>query len=347
MKRNRHFKPQVVSTEEKLQDEVQIAIEEIKYLISDKYPKYTEFITGVFEKVSFYIPDIYRITYTIDGSICFESRATPGFFYELYMPHDMYNDNSMVWEELDECTFSLLEVSHLEFRHSRGHINATNFHNQEDKFDKMIRIIKTIVRNPKVVFCNFWFEHYAEELLQESTFSDENIKKAEEAYEFYYKCKQKSSAIMSKYHRGIKNLADELCNEYADKIYKLGYGFVGRLYDVNIITIRTRAKVYYGDKDRYDKFIRELALRIRKFSEKYITEYGNFIIPASDKYKANFDHFHDYAVYLTVCIDGCTFNNYTSMFHTDDPHCFRTCLNNVDSDRRSFRKIIYVKRKGE
>lgn len=336
MKRNRHFKPQVFSTEEKLQDEVQIVINKINDLYGNKFPKYTELITNFFKKISFYLPDIYRIDYT-NEEIQFMSRATPGFKYTLWLEHERYDNKSKVYEEIDECTFSSLEIMHQEFIDTIKRHSVIHLHDQEGQFDKAIGIIKAIVKSPKVIFCKyFWFDGYIEDLLQETTFSDETIKQAETMYKYYFKCKQSSSAFMSEYNRGIKNLVNEICNEYADEIYKLGYGVVGKLHDTYNIDIRTRAKVYYGDKDRYDKFIRELALKIKRFCERYKDDYNSLMIANRATYEADFGFTKD--IYINIFFDGRYFDNDTNQFNSKSyPLYFDGCIS----------KLIYVKRKGE
>lgn len=257
MKRDRHLRKNIISTDSKLQPEVEKVYNEYKgkYLGLDEVLKY-------FIKLSYYLPDIYNIEvrykYYIPD-ITFQSYRTEGFVYRFsgYIYDESYGESKD--KELEDLDFLIENYETFDaFSYSRSYIAVDEVNKYESSFDLCVQYVKAIMRNPKVaLYLNIEKPNSPGLLFTEEVFHEPNVKTAIEYYNKYFHYKRKAQQYLNKANNDFIKKVHYIAEKYNNQIYKIGYK-ISNLNDRNFITIRTRAKLYYGNDENYNQFTKEI-----------------------------------------------------------------------------------------
>ena len=128
----------------------------------------------------------------------------------------------------------------------------------ESSFDLCVQYVKAIMRNPKVaLYLNIEKPNSPGLLFSEDSFHEPNVKTAIEYCNKYFHYKRKAQQYLNKANNDFIKKVHYIAEKYNNQIYKIGYK-ISNLNDTNIITIRTRAKLYYGNDENYNQFIKEI-----------------------------------------------------------------------------------------
>ena len=256
MKRDRHLRKNIISTDGKLQPEVEKVYNEYKgkYLGLDEVLKY-------FIKLSYYLPDIYNIKVRYKcymSDITFQSYRTEGFVYRFsgYIYDESYGESKDKELELDFLVENYETFD--AFSYSRSYIGISEVNKLESSFDLCVQYIKAIMRNPKVaLYLNIEKPNSPGLLFTEEVFHELNVKTAIEYCNKYFHYKRKAQQYLNKANNDFIKKVHYITEKYNNQIYKIGYK-ISNLNNKNFITIRTRAKLYYGNDENYNQFIKEI-----------------------------------------------------------------------------------------
>ena len=257
MKRDRHLRKNIISTDGKLQPEVEKVYNEYKgkYLGLDEVLKH-------FIKLSYYLPDIYNIKvrykYFIPD-ITFQSYRTEGFVYRFsgYIYDESYGNSKD--KELENLEFLVENYETFDaFSYSRSYIAVDEVNKYESSFDLCVQYVKAIMRNPKVaLYLNMEEPDSPDLLFNEEVFHEPNVKTAIEYCNKYFYYKRKAQQYLDKANNDFIKKVHYIAEKYNNQIYKIGYK-ISNLNNKNFITIRTRAKLYYGNDENYNRFTKDI-----------------------------------------------------------------------------------------
>ena len=223
MKRDRHLRKNIISTDSKLQPEVEKVYNEYKgkYLGLDEVLKY-------FIKLSYYLPDIYNIKvrykYFIPD-ITFQSYRTEGFVYRFsgYIYDESYGNSKD--KELDDLEFLVENYETFDaFSYSRSYIAVSEVNKLEPSFDLCVQYVKAIMRNPKVaLYLNIEEPDSPNLLFTEEVFHEPNVKTAIEYCNKYFHYKRKAQQYLDKANNDFVKKVHYIAEKYNNQIYKIGY----------------------------------------------------------------------------------------------------------------------------
>ena len=214
-----------------------------------------------FIKLSYYLPDIYNIKVSYKyfiPDITFQSYRTEGFVYRFsgYIYDESYGESKDKELELDFLVENYETFD--AFSYSRSYIGISEVNKLGASFDLCVQYVKAIMRNPKVaLYLNIEKPNSPGLLFTEEVFHEPNVKTAIEYCNKYFYYKRKAQQYLDKANNDFIKKVHYIAEKYNNQIYKIGYK-ISNLNNKNFITIRTRAKLYYGNDENYNQFIKEI-----------------------------------------------------------------------------------------
>lgn len=246
-----HIVKNEISIGDKLQPNVKLLEKEYlgKSVILDEVINY-------FTEISYHLPAIYNIEVkdiSYWPSITFQSHATNGFIYRLV--GNAYEDKL---ESIE------IFINHCEtfdsWTESRSYISIDCINTNMISFKTMIKCLKAIMRNPTVAaYLAMKYPYNGEELFNDKHFTyyiHEGIDTAVEYCKQYFIRKREVQILMNHVKEEFEKNFYRIAKKYNNQIYKMAYKINN--YCDSVITIRTRANLYYGDDDRYTQFVKEI-----------------------------------------------------------------------------------------
>lgn len=100
------------------------------------------------------------------------------------------------------------------------------------------------------------YPYKSELLLDDKYFTKEGIKTATEFCNRYYHFKRIRQQFINHIDEAVANDFYKIAKQYNDSIYEMAYTF--KHFGTPIITIKTRARLYYGDYNKYEQFKKEI-----------------------------------------------------------------------------------------
>lgn len=275
-------------------DKLQPIVENVNNGYLGKYATLDEVI-NYFTEISYHLPGIYNVEVRdIDywPNITFQSHKTGGFVFRIA--------GSTYEDKLEGIEFYADHYEyHDAFTFSRSYIAIDSVNKNQAYFKIMIQYIKAIMRNPIVaMYLNMKYPYNPNKLLEDRYFEEYGIKLATEYYNkfFYYK-RKKQCFINHMDEVFIKNFY-RIAKDYNNEIYKMAYH--RERLNGNVVTIRSRAKLYYGTDNKYNQFAKEIIDRFRNDYYKMRDEIDRYA-----KENPDFRDFYSYPPLVVIdCIDN-------------------------------------------
>lgn len=259
-------------------------------------------VINYFTEISYHLPAIYNIEVkdvSYWPSITFQSHATNGFIYRLV--GNTYEDKL---ESIE------IFINHCEtfdsWTESRSYISIDCINTNMISFKTMIKYLEAIMRNPTVAtYLAMKYPFDQKFLFDNKYFNEEGIKTATEYCKKYFYFKRIKQQFSNRIDNSFINIFYKIAKQYNNSIYEMAYKISH--WNSNLVTIKTRAKLFYGDNAKYNQFEKEI----------YSLFYDNFdrIMTDIDACKKeNPDDFQNSLEFYNskpdICIDGIDNNGF-------------------------------------
>lgn len=249
-----------------------------------------EEILNYFTEISYHLPAIYNVVMNDFGytsSIIFQSHRTKKFFFQI--------------APFIDGRFISFTINRLErFNQIGEYIRINDFNTNPHSLRLAIKYLEAIMKNPNVAM--YLSEKYpygkSKLLLDDKYFTEEGIKTATEFCNRYYHFKRIRQQFINRIDETVANDFYKIAKQYNDSIYEMAYK--PDIYNGNLIAIKTRAKLFYGDPDKYEQFKKEI-------QSIFYDSYKKIVDDIEVCKKENPDDFQDTYEYYnkpTIFIDG-------------------------------------------
>ena len=207
-----------------------------------------EEILNYFTEISYHLPAIYNVVMNDFGytsSINFQSHRTKKFFFKIAP----FIDGRFL-------SFSIYRLER--FNQIGEYIRINEFNTNPHSLRLAIKYLEAIMKNPNVAM--YLSEKYpygnSKLLLDDKYFTEEGIKTATEFCNRYYHFKRIRQQFINRIDETVANDFYKIAKQYNDSIYEMAFTF--KHFGTPIIAIKTRAKLYYGDYNKYEQFKKEI-----------------------------------------------------------------------------------------
>lgn len=196
-----------------------------------------------------FIGELYNIQFNIVDpgayAVLFQTHTTPGFLYSINVIFNRYS-NSYDY---------LLKIAHAEFINKELDMNFINeyYGYPEDINDELVKINKVLKVNKKVSFylSSKGSIDLDNLLFDKNIFSEENVKKASEFYDNFFRNKKEKQFIIDLFNKKLKEYCNDLIknkNNYYSIAYKLNRSYKNHTSHI-VIDIKTKP-VLFNNKDK-------------------------------------------------------------------------------------------------
>lgn len=210
-------------------------------------------VINYFTEISYHLPAIYNVQVANNGywpHITFQSHRTGGFVFRV--AGNIYKYKL----EFIEFHINLYETCD-GWSSGRSYIYIEDVDKDEYNFKKVFKYLNAIMKNPTVAtYLNIRYPYDQRFLLQNEFFTEDGNKTASDYCDKYWYYKRKKQCFVNRLDEVFLKNFYRIAKEYNNQIYKMAYK-IDHL-NGNIVTIRTRANLYYGDDDRYTQFVKEI-----------------------------------------------------------------------------------------
>lgn len=249
-------------------------------------------VINYFTEISYHLPAIYNVQVANNGywpHITFQSHRTGGFVFRV--AGNIYKDKL----EFIEFHINLYETCD-GWSSGRSYIYIEDVDKDEYNFKKVFKYLNAIMKNPTVAtYLNIRYPYDQRFLLQNEFFTEDGNKTASDYCDKYWYYKRKKQCFVNRLDEVFLKNFYRIAKEYNNQIYKMAYK-IDHLND-NIVTIRTRAKLYYGNDDKYNQFVKEIT---DSFRNKY-----NKVRDEIDQYAKENPEFKDFYSWLPLIVIDC------------------------------------------
>lgn len=262
--------------------------------INNKYANRSgtiEELINYFTEISYHLPAIYNVTindldYSFD--IIFQSHKTKAFSFRIA---------NTIYDGIASISFFINRLD--TYNNDSEYIHISRINKDPHSFRMAIKYLEVIMKNPTVaMYLSEKYPYKSYLLLDDKYFNEEGIKIATEYCNRYYHFKRIRQQFSNHIDESAANDFYKIAKKYNDSIYEMAYK--PDHYNGTLITIKTRAKLFYGDSIKYEQFKKE----IRSI---FYDSYNKIIDSIKVCKKENPDDFQDtYEFYNqpTIFIDG-------------------------------------------
>ena len=206
-----------------------------------------EEILNYFTEISYHLPAIYNVVMNDFGytsSITFQSHKTKKFFFQI--------------APFIDGRFLSFTIYRLErFNQIDEYIRINEFNTNPHSLSLAIKYLAAIMKSPNVaMYLSEKYPYKSELLLDDKYFTEEGIKTATEFCNKYYHFKRIRQQFINRIDETVANDFYKIAKQYNDSIYEMAYTF--KHFGTPIITIKTRARLFYGDYNKYEQFKKEI-----------------------------------------------------------------------------------------
>lgn len=206
-----------------------------------------EEILDYFTEISYHLPAIYNVVMNDFGytsSITFQSHKTKKFFFQI--------------APFIDGRFLSFTIYRLErFNQIGEYIRINEFNTNPHSLSLAVKYLEAIMKSPNVaMYLSEKYPYKSELLLDDKYFTEEGIKTATEFCNRYYHFKRIRQQFINRIDETVANGFYKIAKQYNDSIYEMAYTF--KHFGTPIITIKTRAKLFYGDYNKYEQFKKEI-----------------------------------------------------------------------------------------
>lgn len=301
------MKHHTVKNEISIDDKLQSAVQEVIDKYIDKSDNILDTLINYFTKISYHLPAIYNVTintYEWQPTITFQSHRTNGFIFRITngIKYD-YSKNS---QSLDSVFFLIDNCeTHDKWTTGRVYLSIYDINKDSYYFKMAIKYLEAIMRNTTVaMYLSKKYPFERKFLFDDKYFTEEGIKIATEYCKKYFYFKRIKQQFSNRIDNSFINIFYKIAKQYNNDIYEMAYKIDH--WNSNLVTIKTRAKLFYGDNAKYNQFEREI----------YSLFYDNFDrimadIDACEKESP--DDFQDSSEFYSkpiICIDGIDNDGY-------------------------------------
>lgn len=192
-----------------------------------------EEILNYFTEISYHLPAIYNVVMNDRGynsDIIFQSHRTKKFYFRiLNADYAGLSGISLIINRLDT------------YHYDDAYICISDINKDPRSLRMAIKYLKAIMKNPTVAM-----------YLSDKYFTEEGIKTATEYCNRYYHFRRIRQQFYNRINNSIINNFYKIAKQYNDSIYEMAYK--PDIYNSNLIAIKTRAKLFYGDDNKYEQF---------------------------------------------------------------------------------------------
>ena len=208
-----------------------------------------EEILNYFTEISYHLPAIYNVVMNDRGynsDIIFQSHRTKKFYFRI-----------VNGDYADLAGISLI-INRLDtYHHDDAYICVSGINKDPRSLRMAIKYLKAIMKNPTVaMYLSDKYPYKKDLLLDDKYFTEEGIKTATEYCNRYYHFKRIRQQFYNRINNSIIDSFYKIAKQYNDSIYEMAYTF--KHISNCIIAIKTRARLFYGDYNKYEQFKKEI-----------------------------------------------------------------------------------------